>query len=57
MTEYDFKVADAIWGKDIASHKGKPTKKATMAADITLSAPVVQQQQIRLGSGGAVLGR
>ena len=46
VTEYDFKVADAIWGKDIASLKGKTTKKATMAADITLSAPVVQQQQI-----------
>ena len=46
VTEYDFKVVDAIWGKDIASLKGKTTKKATMAADITLSAPVVQQQQI-----------
>jgi hypothetical protein len=46
VSEYDFRVADAIWGKDIASIKGKTTKKATAAADITLSAPVVQQQQI-----------
>jgi hypothetical protein len=46
VSEYDFRVADVIWGKDIASIKGKTTKKVTMSADITLSAPVVQQQQI-----------
>ena len=47
VSEYDFRVADAIWGKDIASKKGKTTKKVTTAADITLSVPVVQQQQIQ----------
>ena len=46
VSEYDFRVADAIWGKDIASIKGKTTKRVTTAADITLSVPVVQQQQI-----------
>jgi hypothetical protein len=46
VSEYDFEVADAIWGKDIASIKGKTTRKATASTDITLSAPVVQQQQI-----------
>ena len=27
VTEYDFQVADAIWGKDIASIKGKTVKR------------------------------
>ena len=26
VTEYDYRVADAIWGKDIASIKGKTVK-------------------------------
>ena len=46
VSEYDFRVADAIWGKDIASIKGKTTKKTTVPANMIISAPVVQQQQI-----------
>jgi hypothetical protein len=46
VSEYDFKVADAIWGRDLASIQGKTTKKATRKADITLGVPIVQKQQI-----------
>ena len=46
VTEYDFKVANAIWGPDIASMKGKQVRTVTRSADVTLGVPVVQQQQI-----------
>jgi hypothetical protein len=46
VSDYDFKIADAIWGRDIASIQGKTTKKATRKADITLGVPIVQKQQI-----------
>ena len=46
MTARDFLVADAIYGKDIASLKGKTTKKATTVADITVGAAIVQQEQV-----------
>ena len=45
VTPYDFKVADAIWGPDIASMSGKATKTKGMASDTTLGVPVNQQQQ------------
>ena len=45
VTAYDFQVADAIWGPDIASLKGKQTKAKSMVPDTTLGVPIVQQQQ------------
>jgi hypothetical protein len=45
VTPYDFKVADAIWGPDMASMSGKATKTKAMASDTTLGVPVNQQQQ------------
>ena len=44
VTARDFAVADAIYGKDIASLKGKTTKRATKVADISIGAAVEQQQ-------------
>ena len=46
VTARDFQIADAIWGADIASLKGKTTKKATPVADITVNAKIVQQDQV-----------
>ena len=46
LTARDFQVADAIWGKDIPSLKGKTKRKATAIADINVSRTIVQQQQI-----------
>ena len=46
VTPYDFKVADAIWGPDIASMTGKTTKSKAMVPDATLGVPVNQQEQI-----------
>ena len=46
VTARDFMVADAIYGKDIASIKGKTTKTTTKVADITIGSAVVQQEQI-----------
>jgi hypothetical protein len=45
VTPYDFQVADAIWGPDIASLRGKTTKQKAMIPDTTLGVPVNQQQQ------------
>ena len=42
----DFQIADAIWGKDIASQKGKTGKRSTQSADVSLDAKIVQQLQI-----------
>ena len=46
VTARDFQIADAIWGADIASLKGKTTKRATTVADITVNAKIVQQDQV-----------
>ena len=46
VSEEDFRIADAIWGKDITSMRGKTRKSATPAADIRIAARVVQQQQV-----------
>jgi hypothetical protein len=46
VTEHDSRVADAIWGKDVASIKGKTNRRKTRAAEKTIGQPVVQQQQI-----------
>ena len=45
VTEYDFKVANSIWGPNIASIKGKQVKTTTRTADVTLGVPIVHQQQ------------
>ena len=42
----DFQIAEAIWGKDIASLKGKTTKRATAVADITVSTKILQRDQV-----------
>jgi hypothetical protein len=39
VTPYDFKVADAIWGPDIASRRGKTTRSKSMAPDATIGVP------------------
>jgi hypothetical protein len=46
VTPYDFKVADAIWGPDIASLCGKTTRDKAMTPDATIGVPIVQQQQL-----------
>ena len=46
VTARDFQIADAIWGVDIASLKGKTTKKETAVADITVNKKIVQQDQV-----------
>ena len=45
-TAHDFRVADAIWGPDVASLKGKTVKKQTTAADITVGPSIVQIEQV-----------
>jgi hypothetical protein len=45
VTPHDFKVADAIWGPDIASLRGKTTRAKSIAPDATIGVPIVQQQQ------------
>lgn len=46
VTPYDFQVADAIWGPDIASLRGKTTKTKSMRPDTTIGVPILQQQQV-----------
>jgi hypothetical protein len=46
ISSRDFQVAEAIWGRDMASVKGKTTKRATVAADITIKAKIVQKDQV-----------
>jgi hypothetical protein len=46
VTARDFEIEDAIWGKDIASIKGKTKKQVTPVADITVSPTLVQKEQV-----------
>ena len=46
ITARDFEVADTIWGKDVASMKGKTKKQASPIPDITVSAITVQKEQV-----------
>ena len=46
VTDYDFRVADAIWGKDISSIKGKTVKRKAQAPNLIITTTLVQQQQI-----------
>jgi hypothetical protein len=43
ITGHDFRIAEAIWGPDIASLKGKSRKMGEVAADIVI-APIIEQQ-------------
>ena len=38
--------ADAIWGRDIASLRGKTVKQAINAADITVSTKIIQVDRV-----------
>ena len=40
ITTRDFQIADAIWGRDMASLKGKTTKRASPSADIVVSSKI-----------------
>ena len=46
VTGTDFRIADDIWGKDIASMKGKTKKRVTYSSDIEISKQLIQQEQI-----------
>ena len=46
VTPRDFEIADTIWGKDIASLKGKTRKRATAIADIRVMPTLVQKEQV-----------
>ena len=42
----DFQVVESIWGRDMASLKGKSATRATVAADISIKAKIVQKDQV-----------
>jgi hypothetical protein len=46
VTARDFEIAEAIWGKDVASLKGKTKRKASPVADIDVTPTMVQQEQV-----------
>jgi hypothetical protein len=43
ITAHDFRIAEAIWGADIASLKGKTRKLGAVPADMVI-APIIEQQ-------------
>jgi hypothetical protein len=46
ITAHDFRIAEAIWGPDIASIKGKTRKMGTAPADTVIAPIVAQQDQV-----------
>ena len=46
VTARDSQIADAIWGRNIASLIGKTTKRATAVADIAISTKTAQRDQV-----------
>ena len=46
ISSRDFQVAEAIWGRNMASMNGKTTKRATVVADIMIKAKTVQKDQV-----------
>lgn len=46
VTESDFRIAHDIWGKDVTSMRGKAKKRTTPVADMIITSPVVQRQQV-----------
>ena len=45
-TAHDFRVAEAIWGPDIASLKGRTVKRQTTASDVTVGPTLLQIEQV-----------
>jgi hypothetical protein len=46
LTARDFQRAESIWGRDLASMRGKSVRKQTVAADLSVKPTIVQQQQV-----------
>lgn len=46
VTGTDFRIADDIWGPDIASMKGKTKMQVSRVADISIGTQLIQQEQI-----------
>ena len=46
VTESYFRVAHDIWGKDVTSMRGKTKKRTTPVADMIITSPFVQRQQV-----------
>jgi hypothetical protein len=46
ITAHDFRIAEAIWGPDIASLKGRTRKMGTAPADTVIAPIVAQQDQV-----------
>jgi Zinc knuckle len=46
VSAHDFQVANAIWGKDVASLQGKIRRRKAKPADMRLGSMVIQQQQV-----------
>ena len=46
VTGTDFRIADDIWGPDIASSKGKMKKQVSRVADISIGTQLIQQEQV-----------
>lgn len=46
VTESDFRIAHDIWGKDITSMRGKTKKQSSPIADMIITAPLVQREQV-----------
>jgi hypothetical protein len=52
VTSREFEVSDAIWGKDVASLKGKTKKKSSPVADININPTLARQDQVLSDRGG-----
>jgi hypothetical protein len=46
ITVHDFRIAEAIWGADIASLKGKTRKLGAVPADMAIATIIEQQDQV-----------
>ena len=46
ITAEDYAIAEAIWGSDIASMKGKTVKHTTKVADVSIGKILLQEKQI-----------
>lgn len=44
ISSRDFRVAEAIWGRHMASLKGKTMKRASVVLDIMIKAKIVQKE-------------
>jgi hypothetical protein len=46
ITGHDFRIAEAIWGADIATLKGKTRKLGAVPADMVIAPIIAQQDQV-----------